>query len=136
MFGRNVGFLRYWTPSNIPLFALATPMLCALFTSSWQALRGQLSPLCSPTALLRRLALPQLLLAVLALSVFHVQVITRIASGYPVVYIWAALIIEKEVEEGAVGTVKRWGLGRVIVGFCVVYAVVQGGLFASFMPPA
>lgn len=77
-----------------------------------------------------------MILAVLALFVFHVQVITRIASGYPIVYIWAAGLLEGR----GGGKVKVGGqevdLGRVVVQFGVIYAVVQGGLFASFMPPA
>jgi len=140
----NVGFLRYWTPGNIPLFLLAAPTLAALCISSWMALCGNLSTSTNSsatahthahaTAILRRLALPQLLLAVLAFTLFHVQVITRLASGYPVLYIWAAMMIERREKIQVLG--RDWTIGRLIVGFAVVYAIVQGGLFASFMPPA
>lgn len=142
----NVGFLRYWTPGNVPLFMLAAPTLAALVVSSWMALRGTLVVTANPSstahglahahaiAMLRRLAFPQLLLAVLAFLVFHVQVIVRLASGYPVLYIWAAVMIERD--ETIRGLGKTWTVGKFVVGFAVVYAVVQGGLFASFMPPA
>jgi len=162
---RNVGFLRYWTVSNIPLFLLATPMLLALFASSWRAMHGTLvrgtSTANTPSqrtlaannpshSLLRRLALPQAILAVSALLVFHVQVVTRVASGYPVVYVWGAMCITRsdgsdggerrtEGEEGVRGsndTKKGWDVGELVVRGSVIYAVVQGALFAGFMPPA
>lgn len=55
----------------------------------------------------------------------HVQIITRISSGYPVWYWWAA----DRVVRGDV-----WGK-RVVV-FTVMYAGIQGALFTSFLPPA
>lgn len=68
------------------------------------------------------LALPQLLLAILAFSTYHVQIISRIASGYPYWYIWMAM-----QKGSSVKTAVRW---------MVLYALIQGGLYASFLPPA
>ena len=42
---------------------------------------------------LRALALPQLTLTVLALTIYHVQIITRISSAYPVMYFYLASLI-------------------------------------------
>lgn len=85
----------------------------------------------SETVLLRdrvtalSLALPQFLLAILALLSYHVQIITRLASGYPVWYIWLAY---QTVEGGTrTSTMIRW---------MVIYGLVQAGLYASFLPPA
>ncbi|EGU81379.1 hypothetical protein HZS61_013566 [Fusarium oxysporum f. sp. conglutinans] len=36
----NVGFLRYWTPNQIPLFLLAAPMLTILIKSGTEVMRG------------------------------------------------------------------------------------------------
>lgn len=76
---------------------------------------------------LRVLAAIQALLATMVLLRHHVQIISRLSSGYPLWYWWvAALLLDK----------KRHRRGRVIVIFMVMYAGVQGGLFASFLPPA
>lgn len=75
----------------------------------------------------RTLAAGQTLLAVLAITHYHVQVITRLSSGYPVWYWWVA---------GCLGDKKRQGWGAGIAMFMVIYAGIQGGLFASFLPPA
>lgn len=71
------------------------------------------------------LALPQLLIAVLALTSYHVQIITRLASGYPLWYIWIASQMESRAQ--MTKTTIRW---------MVVYALVQAGLYAGFLPPA
>lgn len=69
----------------------------------------------------------QVLLAVLAITTYHVQIITRIASGYAVWYWWVA---------DSLLDPQRAALGRKIVTFFVMYGAIQGALFASFLPPA
>lgn len=76
--------------------------------------------------LIQRMALAQVVLAVLAVTSYHVQIITRISSGYPVWYWWLAT----QLVSG------REGLARGILIFMVMYAMIQGALFASFLPPA
>lgn len=76
--------------------------------------------------LLRSLAVSQLLLTALTLSTAHVQIITRISSAYPV-WLWYVAISGQKSNARMVGY---------IVQFMVMYAVIQGGLFASFLPPA
>lgn len=133
----NVGFLRYWTLSNIPLFLLAAPMLAILVKSGLDHLvpAGRLSAEKKAAAppevsgclatLVRAAATTQVMLAVLALSTYHVQIISRVSSGYPLWYWWLAGSI--------VGGQK---LGSQIVVFMVMYASIQGALFVSFLPPA
>ena len=117
---RNVGPFRYWTLSNLPLFALAAPMLALLALSSrWAWATRDVRPLVA------RIALPQAALAVLALTSYHVQIVTRLASGYPVWYWWLAHSIYQG--DRRAGGVVRW---------MVMYGVVQAGLYASFLPPA
>lgn len=80
-------------------------------------------------ALLFRLALPQLTLAVLALTSFHVQIITRISSGYP---LWYLVLAREITDSDSKGTrFAKW-----TVRWMVMYALIQCVLFASFLPPA
>ncbi|KAI1491496.1 GPI mannosyltransferase 2 [Biscogniauxia mediterranea] len=132
----NVGFLRYWTPGNIPLFLLATPMLYILMKSGLEVFRRPSSlaiekgnPDATPNrvAVLRSMAASQLILTALAITNYHIQIITRISSGYPVWYWWLA---------GLLGNHSTARLGGNIVVFMIMYAGIQGALFASFLPPA
>ena len=84
--------------------------------------------------LLVQLSMPQIVLATLALTTYHVQIITRLSSGYMVWYWWVASLL---VEQG--GTTSRQGKFSVmglIVFWMVSYALIQASLFASFLPPA
>ncbi|OJJ73554.1 hypothetical protein ASPBRDRAFT_194492 [Aspergillus brasiliensis CBS 101740] len=149
------GFLRYWTLSNIPLFALASPMLSMLVCSAmWTRSVGRKKMPTNTTQqdfptgqltgrLLRSLAAPQFILAVMVFFCNHVQIITRLASGYPVWYIWTATLImdryigpsaRKQQLEG--NTNGKNGYWQIIVQYMVIYAAVQGVLFAAFLPPA
>lgn len=124
---RGVGFLNYWTLSNVPLFLLAIPTLLLLLWSGIESFKGDYvqGRSARQVALVRRLALPQLLLGTLAITNYHVQIITRLASGYPWTYIWLA--------ERAVTGKKE---AKFSVRFFVMYGLIQAGLFASFLPPA
>ena len=76
--------------------------------------------------ILRNLAVSQLLLTLLTLTTAHVQIITRISSAYPVCLWYLAAPPGK-------GSFPWAGN---LVRFMVIYAIIQGGLFASFLPPA
>lgn len=150
----QVGFLKYWTFSNLPLFALATPMLLMMMISSlevwtWNSKtkvermenkqdknRGA-NPdvgLFQRQGIVQYLAIPQMLLAVLALTTYHVQIITRLSSGYPVWYWWLASMIVENRGLHLLG--REWKMAGLIVRWMIAYALIQGGLFASFLPPA
>lgn len=87
-----------------------------------------------PTTCLQRIAIPQILLAILAITSFHVQVITRVASGYPLVYLWlASLLLEPSKLRGSL---QRFGIVKATTSYMIIYALVQAGLYASFLPPA
>lgn len=81
-----------------------------------------------------RFALPQVLLAVLCTTNFHVQIITRLASGYFLPYIWLTRVLESGESVKLFG--KPVDVAQVTVRWMIMYAVVQGGLYASFLPPA
>ena len=84
-----------------------------------------LDPRLSP--IIRCMAAAQLLLAVMAFTSYHVQIVSRLSSGYPVWYWWLA--------QNLAGGPKS-GLAGGFVVFMVMYAAIQGILFASFLPPA
>ncbi|KAF4205921.1 hypothetical protein CNMCM5878_006475 [Aspergillus fumigatiaffinis] len=137
----NNGFLRYWTVSNIPLFALASPMLAIMTYSAFWTLSVQSGSRTGAGRLLRSLAAPQLILAILTLAKHHVQIITRMASGYPVWYFWIADLLMKEysvvrLDKKEVGRQKQRSYASMVVTYMICYAAVQGVLFASFLPPA
>lgn len=87
-----------------------------------------------------QLAVPQILLALMATTSFHVQIINRISSGCALWYIvLAVLVADCDDSRGP----QRQGLLRllrgrkeVLVRVIIGYAVVQGGLYATFLPPA
>ncbi|RDL39606.1 GPI mannosyltransferase 2 [Venustampulla echinocandica] len=126
----NVGLFRYWTLPNLPLFLLATPMSVVMILSGlWGIKRhgsDKLTSISGVPNVLRNMAVSQLLLTVITLTTAHVQIITRISSAYPV-WMWYATWTMQ----------KGNGLApRSFVRFLVMYAIIQGGLFASFLPPA
>lgn len=99
------------------------------------------------------LALPQILLALLALTTFHVQIVNRIATGYPIWYIVVAAAfvlpnlrgkIEKTTRQDNTSTLvttlnqrlSKRSTQQLVVRGMLMYSIIQGGLYASFMPPA
>ncbi|KAJ5107979.1 hypothetical protein N7456_004654 [Penicillium angulare] len=138
----NVGFLRYWTVSNIPLFILAAPILFILCKSSLWAIRApstlrsesgnQVSSPLSPGSMLCRLAVTQGLLAVLALTSYHIQILNRISSGYPLWY-WYLVSIGLEGLQDPRKSHRSLALAAQAM---VAYALIQGVLYGSFLPPA
>ncbi|KAF1845452.1 glycosyltransferase family 76 protein [Cucurbitaria berberidis CBS 394.84] len=148
----NVGFFRYWTLSNFPLFLLAAPMLWLLLESSVTVLRsciqrplhghhasqthGTVGPKSASSVAhsLPELALPQLVLAVMAFTSFHVQIINRIASAYPTWYVMIATWLGDSKTTRGSGEFSR--RDQWFVRGMVIYALTQGMLFANFLPPA
>lgn len=75
----------------------------------------------------RSMVFAQVLLVGLAITNYHVQIITRLSSGYPAWYWWVAACLRSS---------KTRGIGSWMVVFMVMYALIQAVLFASFLPPA
>lgn len=149
---RNVGLFRYWTISNLPLFLVAAPMLWVLLESSVTVLRNcvqrplhglhvlQVGETVDPSFSasgahsLPELALPQLMLAIAAITNFHVQIINRIASAYPTWYVMVAGWLVDKRTTTSVG--KSSSRDQWFIRGMIMYALVQGMLFANFLPPA
>ena len=83
---------------------------------------------------LQRFAVPQAVLTLLALTSFHVQIITRIATAYPLLYVWMARAIVEARTIRILG--KDRDLSKGLIRWTIMYGIIQGGLFASFLPPA
>lgn len=169
----GVGFLRYWTLNNAPLFLLAAPMLGVLlitgglallqpcaFSQSYLAKNGRRTQGNQEEKhmeqILQRIAIPQLILAIMAAVSFHVQIINRISSGYPLWYIALAICLcafQERLRNRDIPAKRTKSTGAKsngslllhilrpsslpwIVRGMVVYAIVQGGLYACFLPPA
>jgi phosphatidylinositol glycan class V len=80
------------------------------------------------------LAVPQLVLAMMAIMSFHVQIINRIASGYPTWYLMVATWVVGENSLSGDAALRR--RSQWIIRGMALYALVQGILFANFLPPA
>ncbi|KAI7274704.1 hypothetical protein KC352_g7983 [Hortaea werneckii] len=113
---------------------------------------------------LSRLAVPQLVLVGLAVTSFHVQILNRISSGYVVWYFMLAVWIQMDsdaletvgegsAEDEANARIREKKKKRFVGSMMgsafaqrlrpewlframVMYALVQGGLYACFLPPA
>ncbi|EFR03832.1 GPI mannosyltransferase 2 [Nannizzia gypsea CBS 118893] len=145
----NVGFLRYWTFSNIPLLCIAAPMISILVYSGlrvWASLIPMLPGKVederadqAPSHSVRyqaRLALPQVVLATLAVTHYHIQIVNRISSGYPLWYWFLASRLVAEKRKETPSTPPFWPGSHVVMRVIMLYALIQGCLFASFLPPA
>jgi phosphatidylinositol glycan class V len=80
------------------------------------------------------LALPQLVLAIAAFTSFHVQIVNRLASGYPTWYLMIATWLVDQYE--ASGSERTRQRSQWIIRGMLVYTMAQGMLFANFLPPA
>ena len=83
---------------------------------------------------LPELALPQLVLALAATTIFHVQIINRIASGYPMWYVTVATWLTHNPSNPQAGSQSN--VGQWAVRAMIMYSMIQGILFANFLPPA
>ncbi|KAI9375286.1 GPI mannosyltransferase 2 [Aspergillus egyptiacus] len=145
----GVGFLRYWTVSNLPLFLIASPMLLILFLSCFWAFSADVPSLSTKTSskasrvispssaapLLIQLAIAQFLLTTMAVTTYHVQIVNRISSGYPLWY-WYLACQAVGIPDDTRSKIKYSARFLVIVQCMMIYALVQATLFGSFLPPA
>lgn len=107
----NVGFGRYFTLSNIPLFIISAPMYLLCFLSLDFSL----------------VSVQQGLLTFITFTTAHAQIITRMSSGFPRVYQYLAKMLVQE------NHAKTWNY---VVVFFVMYGMIQAVLFGAFLPPA
>ncbi|KAG6854051.1 hypothetical protein C0991_011029 [Blastosporella zonata] len=136
------GFLRYWTPAQIPNFVIAAPPLVLLLIFSLHNLNKALIP--AMRARFDGVELPKaeqnrpfqtlaitphlihsLVMCVTLLFFSHTQIVLRLAAALPTLY-WAAAWLF--IREG------RWG--RLWVWWSIIWGLVSVGLWVAFLPPA
>ncbi|CAN6648948.1 GPI mannosyltransferase 2 [Trichomonascus vanleenenianus] len=119
----NVGFLRYWTPNNIPNFLFGAPTLYLL----WQSGCWYSYP--KPMVRIRPYLTVQFIIFVSAIFVYHAQIITRIATCLPMMYWYTAELISST-------NLNQVKSGKRIATYFVLWTLSQAVLFAAFLPPA
>ena len=82
--------------------------------------------------MLFRLAVTQGLLALMALTSYHVQIINRISSGYP---LWYWFLVSSAMDSLQDPREKSRTLS-IAAQSMMAYALIQGVLYGSFLPPA
>ncbi|KAK7468327.1 ER membrane glycoprotein subunit of the GPI transamidase complex-like protein [Stygiomarasmius scandens] len=144
----DVGFLRYWTPQQIPNFFLAAPPLGCLFAFCYHILShssllvSQMmgkprraedaessSPFLTPTLLPH--AIHALIFSFLILFNSHVQIILRLGPSLPVLYIAAAWLVVGD-DDGS----RNWKWGKIWVGWSLTWGVLACTFWAAGLPPA
>ncbi|KAL6308172.1 GPI mannosyltransferase 2 [Sparassis latifolia] len=138
----NVGFLRYWTPQQLPNFLISAPILALLFSYTTFYILHALIPRLHSLLLgrpsgrslpaspflassLAPHAIHALLTALTLLFTAHTQIVLRFAATMPLTY-WAAawLVVEH----------PRWG--ACWVSWSVVWGATMLVLWGAFLPPA
>lgn len=146
----NSGFMRYWTPQQLPNFLISAPVLVLLLgysahyirraliphlqalsasrthiskSKSSRSIIASLSPFLSPSVAPH--AIHAFIFTLMLLFTAHTQIVLRLAASMPFTY-WAAawLLVEHPLWG------KRW------VTWSVVWGAVSVVLWATFMPPA
>jgi phosphatidylinositol glycan class V len=143
----NVGFLRYWTPSQAPNILLAAPVLSLIFTFGWYHLQAVVPGL---VATILHIIIPNpklvtsvpssdpflnltltphvihgVLLSAILLFAAHTQIALRLAASMPLTYWAAAWLLVRHPAWG-----RRW------VTWSVVWGAISVVLWVVFLPPA
>ena len=143
---RDVGFLRYFTLNQVPLFVLSAPVLAlsfvatyAFFSSNWRFiwahLRGHRPSMRAERPALHVALTPHYILhtilSFLLLFASHVQICLRLAATNPVIFWWAADLVQAD---SASKTRQKWG--RRWLHYSIIWGSIALVLWAGFYPPA
>lgn len=112
----NVGFFRYFTPGNIPLFIIALPQLLIIGLSirefqKWKSVRP--------------VAWVSIVYWILQFTLMHVQIVNRISTFLPI-HIWYVSYLYCNNNKFA----------KIILRWWIVWVFLQTALFSAFLPPA
>jgi phosphatidylinositol glycan class V len=133
----NVGFLRYWSFSQLPNFIIAAPLFFLItdFLIAYaryhllSSSRNRNATDCASMPFYNISLFPHLvhsvILSCMLLLNAHTQIILRLAPSIPIVYWAVARLIA-----------TRATLGRQWVTWCTIWGIVSIILWSSFLPPA
>ena len=125
-------WLLVYSSVTILRISYAQPLRGRPVPHTSNALHTKLAP--SVACDLPELALPQLMLALAAATSFHVQIVNRIASGYPIWYLTVAVwLMDSQL---GLQTGKPTYRGQWAIRTMIMYSMIQGMLYANFLPPA
>jgi phosphatidylinositol glycan class V len=129
----NVGFLRYWTLSQLPNFLIASPPLVVIsafaldhfqsLLSEFQGINGRIN-FCQSLFLTPH-AIHATIFSSILLFASHTQIVLRLAASMPFTY-WAAAWL----------FMKFPTCGTLWVAWSVIWSLISGILWATFLPPA
>ncbi|KAG5653630.1 hypothetical protein H0H81_011856 [Sphagnurus paluster] len=146
----NVGFLRYWSPAQIPNFALAAPPLALLTVFAARhvltaflprvlarlalapppPLRETKDPFAAPS--LAPYMIHTLFMCTTLLFFSHTQIVLRLAAALPTLYWGAAWLLLRDTKLDT----TRWHWGKIWVAWSALWGTLSLGLWAAFLPPA
>lgn len=128
----NVGFLRYWSLSQLPNFLIAFPLLFALFSYSLSYLYHFLSATAHPDPFFAPSIAPHAIHALLMSSILlfasHTQIVLRLAPSMPFTYWAAAYILTHSTHHPF--------LSRFWLPWAWIWSLVSVILWIAFLPPA
>jgi phosphatidylinositol glycan class V len=108
------GFLKYWTPNNIPNFLIAAPQVFLLSRSGLYFMKFKN---------LTNLVVINFLFLIIVTFFLNVQIILRISTFIPLQFWFLSSLIEKRQ-------------GSLWITYIIVWNLLQASLYAAFLPPA
>jgi phosphatidylinositol glycan class V len=130
---RDVGFLRYWTASQLPNFLVASPHLFLTIFAFRQHLRTQHAYYTFLSNPLTPHVLAMAAMALLLFTSMHVQIATRVMTAFPAIYWYVAGKVLDDIQGVWVERIRYWEGG---VRAIVVFGCIGAVLFGVFLPPA
>lgn len=136
----NVGFLKYWTPNNIPNFLFALPTLYLIVVSNLYFYKQSGLKNVASASLEQKQShmastymggylVASWIIFFASLLVWNTQIVTRVASCLPTIYWYVAELLNSSDP-------KKVKSGKRIATFFFVWIATQSVLFGAFMPPA
>ncbi|RLV94299.1 GPI mannosyltransferase 2 [Spathaspora sp. JA1] len=119
----NVGFLKYWTPNNIPNFLIVGPAIVINIYSTWYIYKREVPK----NKRILVLVIIHCIILFSGILFWNIQILNRVTSYSPIVYWMLSLHFIDH---------KKKKIAEYTVIYGLVWNVIQTALFAAFLPPA